>query len=98
MFAALQDRDHVERVLPLVEEALGSIQVRSDLLGMPAREYEKLEPGIGRRKILNVDLARVGRTDEYVWEQALADDKIRRHTLICRLGFRGRCVVNSHAR
>ena len=98
MFAALQDCDHVERVLPLVEEALGSIQVRSDLLGMLAREYEKFEPGIRRRKILDVDLARVGCTDEYVWEQALADDKIRRHALICHLGYRGRGVVNSHAR
>ena len=98
MFAALQDRDHVERILPLVEEALGSIQVRSDLLRVLARDYEKFETGIGRRKILDVDLARVGCTDEYMWEQALADDKIHRHALICRLGYRGRGVVNPHAR
>jgi hypothetical protein len=57
--------------------AATAAEVHGDLLRVPffgAWENEELEPSVGRRQVLDVHFARVGGTDERVWEQALADD------------------------
>lgn len=93
----LHDGDDAKGVSVLVEEAFGLAEVRRDLWRVIAGENEEFEAGIRGREVLDVHLSRVGGAHERVREQALADDKVRRHGLVGRLNCYRRRILYTDA-
>ena len=81
-----------------VEEAVRPVEMRRDFLRVRAREDKELEAAIGGREILDVYLSCVCSAHEYVRDQALADDKVRRCGLMGHLGYHGRRIMYADAR